>query len=263
MRRRASVCVLLLTASCAGTDVGNPPSSPPITGVTSVTLRITGTRPSPQGLVLDDGTRVDEAWVVVERVRLRTVEDCEGAPGKPDHVPGPIAVELVSGRTLPEVPVIEVDEASYCRLELDLDALVEGDVAGAPEALVGNSLLVTGARADGVAFTIAGAVDPRFELDARAAPFEVSGDAAELVVLLDFAAWVAAAKLDEAEPSGGAIVIDAETDHERLEDVSESIEESSELLCEREGRHETCGHGSPEHEDDEDHGGGGGGGSGP
>ena len=222
-----------------------------------MSLRITGTRPSSQGLVLGDGTRVDEAWVVVERVRLRTVDDCEGPPGKPDDVPGPIAVELVSGRTLPEVPVFETDEASYCRLELDLGALVEGDVAGAPDALVGNSLLVVGARSDGVPFTIAGAVDPRFELDARAAPFEVSGDSAELVVLLDFATWVAAAKLDEAEPAEGAIVVDAETDRERLEDVSESIEESSELLCEREGRRETCGHGSPEHEDDGEGGSGG------
>jgi hypothetical protein len=184
------VLVAALAAGCTGSHVGNP---------SELTLALTGFDGSePGALTLGSGVVVDEAWVVLDRVRLRTAEDC-GRRDEATDVPAPLAAELVSGRMLPARPELAASATRYCRVELRFDDLDEGDLDGVPADLPGRSILVRGARADGVAFELSTDAKDPFRLDAEDEPFALPEGATGLLVGFAMDEWLDAAALDGAE----------------------------------------------------------------
>jgi len=175
----------VLAGGCTGSHIGNP---------TELTLALRGYDASEAGaLTLSSGVTVDEAWLVLDRIRLRTAEEC-GKHDDTTDVPAPIAAEIVSGQMVPGRPELDAQATTYCRVELrfdDLDPDVLGDV---PADLPDRSVLVRGRRLDGVAFEIAADYKDSFRLDAEAMPFTVPEGNGGLLVGFAMDEW-----LDEAE----------------------------------------------------------------
>lgn len=221
MTRSSSLLLLLGVQACAGTDVGNPPSQ--VTD-TEVTVSLRGVdRGAPSGLVLATGDEVTEAWVVIDKLRLRGAESCEGNAAA-DDVTGPIVAELVSGRELPSAPSFTRQDASFCRLQVSIRPLGAGEVAGAPAELAGTTLLLRGRRADGVPFVLRSDLGQKLQLDARTAPFTGADGQLSLEVRFAIDAWLSAADLAGAELSDVDGVPTIEIDHDRNKDSLEAVE---------------------------------------
>lgn len=226
--------VAAMLFGCAGTEVGNPGEE------ADVTLQFAALTDEarPGALVLDDGTRIDEAWLVIAELELRSASRCEsggdGGDGELDELAlGPFVVELVSGLELPRAPMLSPLTRSFCRLELDL-APPEDDTilpAFAPAALARRSVLVRGRRADGVAFELSGNLDAQLHLEAASAePFSLAAGREPLLIGFALSSWVAAAELDAIEGED-PIRIDHETNHpERFEAFEDAFRRSARLL---------------------------------
>ena len=179
-----------LALGCTGSHIGNP---------TELTLALRGYDASePGALTLSSGVVVDEAWVVLDRVRLRTAEEC-GKHDDTTDVPAPIAAEIVSGQMIPARPVLAAAATTYCRVELRFDDLDPGVLEDVPTDLPDRSILVRGERADGVAFEIAADYKDSFRLDAEAMPFAVSEGEGGLLIGFAMDEWLDGAALEAAE----------------------------------------------------------------
>lgn len=231
--RTLAILVVALAGGCDGSHIGNP---------SELSLALTGYDGSePGALTLASGVTVDEAWVVVDRVRLRTAEEC----GKRDEltdVPAPLVAELVDGVMLPGKPEVEAAATAYCRVEVRFDDLDEGVVEGVPDDLPGRSILVRGARADGVAFEVAADVKDSFRLDAEDEPFELPEGAAGLLVGFAMDEWLEATALDAAEvgtrDGDPLIVIDDASNDDLYDAFRDAVRESARLFRDqdRDGR---------------------------
>jgi hypothetical protein len=178
-------------AGCTGSHIGNPTAR--------LSLALTGYDSADSGeLTLSSGITVDEAWLVLDRVRLRTAEEC-GRRDDSTDVPAPIAAELVGDVMLPGRPVLEAQATDYCRVELRFDGLEPEALEGAPAELSGRSILVHGERADGVAFEVAGELVDSFRLDAQETPFALPEGDAGLVVGFAMDEWLDGTALDAAD----------------------------------------------------------------
>ncbi|NUO52112.1 MAG: hypothetical protein HOV80_24940 [Polyangiaceae bacterium] len=168
------VCAGLL--SCGpkgGTDVGN--------GATvSFNLRAIedGEGSSSAHVVkLKNGVEIDSVWIAVEHFELRSGEDCGGDVGQNVSYEGRAIANLVTAGITGERPVFDVPAGPYCRLRMRLHKVAANDVpTEAPAELAGNSILITGRRADQVPFTVTSTVNVNFRLDASDSSFEVEGD---------------------------------------------------------------------------------------
>ena len=190
MRIGALAIGAALAVGCTGSHIGNP---------TELTLALRGYDASePGALTLSSGVVVDEAWVVLDRVRLRTAEEC-GKHDETTDVPAPIAAEIVSGQMIPARPVLDAEATTYCRVELRFDDLDADVLLDVPPELPDRSILVRGERADGVAFEIAADFKDSFRLDAEAAPFAVPAGEGGLLVGFAMDEWLDATALDGAD----------------------------------------------------------------
>lgn len=180
-----------MSAGCTGSHIGNPSAR--------LSLSLTGYDGTANGaLTLSSGTVVDEAWIVLDRIRLRSSDECSRRDDSTD-VPAPIAAELVGGRMAPGRPELEARATSYCRVELRFHELEAGELVEVPAELGDRSILVRGARADGVAFEIAADFRDSFRLDAEAEPFAVPEGEAGLLVGFAMDEWLDGAALEAAE----------------------------------------------------------------
>lgn len=234
--RRALVLLVVWAAGCDGSHVGNP---------SELTVALTGYDGAVPGqLTLSSGVTVDEAWVVLGRLRLRSADDCSRRD-ESTNVPAPLAAELVEARLLPGPPELAIDATRYCRVELQFTPLGDGELDGAPADLVGRSVLVRGARADGVPFELSAAVRDPFRLDAEDDPFEVPEGAAGLVVGFAMDEWLDAATLDAAEVGtrDGApfVTIDARQNEALHDAFRDAVRASAGLFpdLDRDGRLDT------------------------
>lgn len=179
-----------LGAGCTGSHVGNP---------SELTLSLAGfDGVDPNGLTLSTGIVVDEAWLVLDRVRLRSAADCSRRDETTD-VPAPLVAELVTSRMLPGRPELAAAATRYCRMELRFGVLAEGELVDAPAELVDRSVMVRGARGDAVPFELATDAHDSFRLDAEDDPFALPEGAAGLVVGFAMNEWLQAAALADAE----------------------------------------------------------------
>lgn len=174
--------VLFTSLACAGllscgpkggTDVGN--------GATvSFNLRAIedGEGSSSAHVVkLKNGVEIDSVWIAVEHFELRAGEDCGGNVGQNVSYEGRAIANLVTAGVAGERPVFDVPAGPYCRLRMRLHKVAANELpTEAPAELAGNSILITGRRADSVPFTITSKVNVNFRLDASDVSFEVEGD---------------------------------------------------------------------------------------
>lgn len=228
--RYFALSALLCASSCGpkgGTDVGN--------GAT-VTFDLSGyedatgqTGSSSQALTLTSGIRVDEVWVAVERFQLEAGTGCEGPEAGDVDVEGPVVRNLIApGAGLGQDGLAEIEPGPYCRLRLELHEVSNKELpAGAPSDLAGAAILVRGARADGVAFTVRSRQGVEFRLDAKNGSFEISGKE-DFFVGFELGALIAALDLDSLGPA--AIVIDDQTNSERLDGFNDALQTSARLF---------------------------------
>src|SRR5512140_2518722 len=117
---------VLTATGCTGSHIGNPSAR--------LSLSLTG-YDSPEA----SGVAIDEAWIALDRVRLRSAEEC-GRHDDTTDVPAPLAAELVGNEMLPERPELDAEATAYCRIELRFDDLAAGALEGMPPGMSDRSI---------------------------------------------------------------------------------------------------------------------------
>jgi hypothetical protein len=202
----SALALLLAGCSGSGTETGNPS----FTG----SLGYTGHSSAPDDYGIGTPARVaqiDAAWFVLGRVKTSACDtdvDFEVAPlGLGDHAAGSHVSTSFTA-----------DAGKFCGLRLPFsDVAEDATTSGAPAALTGHALLLSGELADGTAFTIVSDAAPIVELAALDGGFELTNESAGLLLAFDFAVWLkdldfAAAK----RTSAGAIDISSAANSELL-----------------------------------------------
>lgn len=182
----ACVCVV----GCNATDVGNPEPEVP-----SASLQFAAIVDAGKSLELDTGVTIDEAWMVLERVRYW--QDNSGACTGDNRIDQNTAlvVELITGREWPTPTGLAEVTGPLCRLDLDFTRYAPTDtftVTDAPDALIGQAVYIKGTLADGRAFDIQLSLEQLIALRALqpegfTAP--MTADAGFLIVF-DVGAWL-------------------------------------------------------------------------
>jgi hypothetical protein len=219
------IAASLALFSCVGTDVGNPAEDEKA----EVELHFSGYEETRAGaLVLDDGTRLDEAWLGLGSFRFQAASDCDGEA--PFDAAGPVAVDLLADDPSYDAPLFTKPVTQYCKLDVGFAPLSADRLpAGAPAGLEGRSLYVEGERADGVSFRIEVASDRPFKLNGAAENFELVEGEQILIVGFALDEWISGDRLDaidDEEP----IVINAESNAELLGPILASVKRSARLF---------------------------------
>lgn len=222
---------LLAIAGCSdpspqgGTDVGN--------GATAAlevrAYQGTAEQQKAGAMVLVDGTRVDEAWMVVERIRLRPGAVCSGGDDEVD-VEDPLIAELLEGGVLGGPASFPIEPGPFCRLRVrfhDIDAAAMP--AGSPADLGGLSILVKGAREDGTAFVVRSRVNDELELEAKDGSFQLGAGRNPLFLAYELGTWTAALDLGSL-PGGADIEIGNDANAERLQAFEDAVKASARLF---------------------------------
>ncbi len=215
--------------ACVGTDVGN--------GRTSIELSASGfeqVSSTTQALTLGSGTRIDELYVVIDRLRLEPGESCDsGSADEEIDVEGPVVIDLVGQGILGGPVVWETEAGSFCRFRMSFHKLEGQAPAGAPADLAGLSILVRGETSEGVPFEIRSERGDEVELRADGAGFELSEGRHTLFLGYELKSWVDAVDL----PSLGTdpILIDKDTNSDLLEAFEAAVESSASLFEDEDG----------------------------
>ncbi len=227
MRQTALVGLFSLAVlACTGTDVGNPVVDLDFSLHESEVAGGTVAREIWAGAV--PGLTLDEAWVVVDRIRLREGSDCSGQAEF--ELRGPYFVDLFGQGTLPALRDIEVPGDQFCRFEFRWDA--EDMVpSNAPSDLQGASLLMTGTRTDGTRFVLKSARNDEFRLDAKDNTFSLSDATGTLFVSFDAAFLFTGIDLLSAEVGGdGVIRIDKDNNSDLIDIFDTNLADAAKLF---------------------------------
>ncbi len=207
-------------------------------------------QPMPAGsqpIVLAEGTEVDAVWVAAGSLRLKAIGGCgadddvdedggegEGAADRELRYDAPIVANLLDQGVLGDHPELEGVAGKYCQLHVSLEGLDAAALPpSAPTELAGRSVLVTGRRADGVAFAASTRSSIKLKLQAKRFTFEVpSGDSAHIVGF-ELSEIVAALSLDALK--GPAIVIDETSEPERVKAFDRAVKGSAKLFRDGDG----------------------------
>jgi hypothetical protein len=218
--------LLSLLASCGpkgGTDVGNGATvSVNLRGYERKAMTISS------GVKLSSGVEIDEVWIAVRDFKLRD-GNCNGREAvEPLDFVGPVVAEIVDVGVVGPAPEFGVATGEYCRLRVRLHPLEAAELPeGAPAALAGNAVLVSGRRADGVPFTIATQKKFDFRLDATGSSFSVEGDE-PFIIGFELATIIAAMELDTYDDA--YIVIDDESDPQGVQRFNRALRQSAQLF---------------------------------
>ena len=196
---------LFFLNSCGGTGAGNPGS---------VNFAVVGiNRTSALALTLESGIEINEARIVIGRIRLRPLADCVsgGSGGTAGFdAEGPFVVDLLDNTSLPAIGALNIQPATYCRIELRLDDLEEDELPqgiSPSDTLVENSVEILGARVDMTPFVIRLEIDDDFKLENAIEGFPImSGNT--FFMAFNFPEWFDGVDLDSATISSGTIIID-------------------------------------------------------
>lgn len=182
--------LMILVGGCTSpngiTETGNPELEMSYRARTS----------APASVSLDGAAatvRVEEAWVNVEDVRF-VQGTCDAAGEIEIDVPG-LSADLLAD---PAAVRFSAEEGDYCRVRVRLD---RADVVpdGGPPDLEDASMVITGARSDGVPFTIVSRERPEADVRSRAEGFPLSDAHDRLVMAFDVAKWFEGLDLSAAE----------------------------------------------------------------
>jgi hypothetical protein len=194
--------LLLCATSCAGTDVGNPADD--------IRFQFTALDPA-NALTLESGLVIDEAWVVFRQLRLWKFKDkdkdkCTGTDRV--DITGLFAVELISGRELPQIPAATADAFSICRLDIKLAndgaATLPSDT---PSTLANASIWLKGSLPDGRPFSIQLDMNEMLSLKTISESVTLGADIKDLLLTFDFATWITADTLAKLQNIPGDEVI--------------------------------------------------------
>lgn len=219
----------LVVAACgtlgpqSGTDVGN--------GAT-VALNLQGwvdpNRPQKQSLTLSDGARVDELYLVVVDARLQPGASCASSDQEVD-VKGPLVADLLGGGIVSGRVTFPVTPGPFCRFHLAFAKLEKDQVPpGTPPALVGSSILMRGARADGVPFEVLADFGDEIELEAKNGSFVLPKGTSALILGFEIGSWMDA--LDLGTLAGNPIVVSPDVNKDRLDALHEVVKTSERLF---------------------------------
>jgi hypothetical protein len=214
-----------LAPGCTGTDVGN--------GVTvSLDLRayqqLASTKPL--GVTMDDGARVDELWMVVDRIRLRPGESCAADDTGVD-VEGPLVADLLGGGVLGGAVSFTVPAGPFCEFRMRFHKLEGAAPAGAPADLAELSILMKGVTASGVPFTVQSDLGDDLRLDATNGTFSIVDGETPLFLAYELRAWMAA--LDLGSLPGPSIVVSDDQNEDRLDAFEAAVKQSARLFRDR------------------------------
>jgi hypothetical protein len=197
--------LLLCATSCAGTDVGNPADD--------IRFQFTALDPA-NALTLESGLVIDEAWVVFRELRLWKFNDKDKCTGTDRvDITGLFAVELISGRELPQIPAATADAFSICRLDIKL----ANDGANTlptdtPPSLADASIWLKGSLPDGRPFSIQMDLNERISLKTISESVTLGANIKDLLITFDFATWITADTLAKLQDiSGDEVIITPKT----------------------------------------------------
>lgn len=227
---RLSCLTLLAAAACTGTDVGNPvvdvelalyepsfPAEPAAAARTTV-------RPGEAATVT-----IEEAWVAIDRVRLRAAAACEGQAEL--EIADAFALDLLAPGPIPRLAMLEVTATDYCRFELRW-ASAEADElpAGAPAELAGASIYLAGTRGDGAPFVLRSDRGDELRLDAIGGGFPIDHATGALFVAFSGQALLAGVNLEAAALEGGVARIEDGSNDDQLAAFEANLEAAVRLF---------------------------------
>ena len=209
-----------LVACTSGTETGNP-----LTAELSVAAH--STDPDAVGVAAGSGVVVDQAWVALSDIRFWPAGACDVDAAAEVALAGPAVAELVAGLSFAEfAPMSD----AYCLVEVPFHPVPTLPETAPPE-LAGNSIVVTGMRADGVPFRIVSAMVLRLGIRGPMDRFEVNESQRVLVVGLDVATWLAGVDLASLTPQpDGTVLVDATHDAATLAAFETNVLASADLF---------------------------------
>lgn len=223
-------CALLLLNRCGGTDLGGSEVGNP----TFVGLKIVGIDQAASTKTLTDGTTLNTAKIVLERLRFRPLAECEddnGTENDFDFV-GPYVVDLLNNSTLPSLDTATIPAGSYCRIELRLHKLDSDEIpTGVPSSdpIVDNAFYAEGATGLGTAFRISIEENDTFKLENNAG-FNVGVANDLFFIAFNLPEWFAGLDIDAGVQSGGVVVIDKDNNDDLYDAIVEKIKLSADLF---------------------------------
>jgi hypothetical protein len=165
------------------------------------------------------GLTLNEAWVVVDRIRLREGSDCSGQAQF--EISGPYFVDLFGQGTLPALRDIEVPGDQFCRFEFRW-AAEDMVPSNSPSELQGASLLMTGTRTDGTPFVLRSVRNDEFRLDAKDDTFSLNDATGTLFVSFEDEALFTGIDLQGAEVGADGVIRIDKDNNSGLIDVFDS-----------------------------------------
>lgn len=210
--------LLVLLVSCVATETGNP--------VAPVEMTLLGQSSDPSVVVGDgaEGLRVEEAWVVLGRVRFVASETCEKDDRDRSDWEGRQVFDLVRAA---DRLTFALADMTYCRVRIEFTRFDDPPPPGVREDLEGHSIVIAGRRGDGVPFVIRSREHPELEIRAVNGAFEIGP---RLLLAFDFGVWMSGLDLDSLEPVDGMVQIDEGRNVDRLRQFEQAVEGSLELF---------------------------------
>ena len=231
MLKRRYFTALILAASCTGTDVGN--------GVIDIDVDVHGEIPEPPTAFAPaaGSASVNEAWVSVDRIRLRDAVTCDDQTEL--DLRGPFAIDARASGAITALSDIEVASTDYCRFELRWSPY-KGPVTGVPDELPGASFLIKGTRADGISFILRSERGNELRLDARSdMGFSINDATHALWVGFDLANLFKGISLDTAiVDNDGIIRIEKDSNRALLDVFDDNIDRVAKLFDDNDGNGE-------------------------
>lgn len=228
MLGRIATAVVAASASCTGTEVGNPVAEP-------ISVSLTARSSSGDvALAFESGDDagasemvIDQVWVSLGDARFVIDDDCSARRESRVVVEGPFIADLAAG---PSVLAERLPQGSYCSVRVSLERAVIGD-AGVPSELTGHSVLLRGHRSDGTRVVIRSRDKPDFVLRGRREAFQVEDAQHALFLAFDAGAWLDGVGLDSATPNAdGQIIIEPGTEDARLRTFETNLKRSLALF---------------------------------
>lgn len=207
--RSLATAVVFLLCACVGTETGNPSFTGTLeynaytTNISKVALSVETSDPAQTAIV------VDQSWLVLGDVGFVSQpsgscdEDAEAAAHSHGIGAGDHAAEAFASAE------ITLDAGEYCGVRVPFTpattTMLEA-LAGAPEALAGHSILITGTLADGRAFELRSKLADDVFLSADDAPFEMGDDAGNVLIGFDVASWLSSLDFASATAAADGVV---------------------------------------------------------
>jgi hypothetical protein len=211
-----------------GTDVGNGAD-------VKMKMKAYEQRPPPgsKALLLASGATIDTLYAVFEDLRFEPGTICSERDDHKIDVEGPLVADLLTGDLVVGDGAFGADGNVFCRVRFGLAKLdTVAPPAGSPADLAGLSLRMTGTLADGRAFSVATELGQGFDLDPKGGTLTL-GATQGLFVGFDLGPWMTA--LDLAGASGDPVVVDKESEPDRLSAFEKSIDASAALFKDADG----------------------------